>query len=538
MLDLTGANLIQYLIRVSKDVAYRNPRFKNTLGEVSFASNNQINFGDTQLLVKSVTTSGTRLSPDYFICTRHGQAILCKVEDKDGQFVEFVTETNAAMTLDPGTYYFNVDSVDEQTQQVGLTIKKYKWRQGKITNAFGSNIYFSPAVLAALPAGQTILNLIPSDSANPANVISYNTYGSYMTLLTAIQSIVVTNNVTHIALAPNTDYWAIRSQSQVLIQSTIGGVELANLPANIDSNSSIILTDQDGYQLRQSIDWNFTSPPPNGTGTWIQLSQWTPTGSTITLTANYRVDVSAPFATVNPENVLPVVLLPGETLAPGEVFISMGLGDGRTSVVLTPSATGNIQLPVLLPPGGFATWEVRIDTGATFSVVAHKEQLNGAIIPGLWIAIGDRVVVGDQVAILIAPQITETYQVYGSKENLSFTLEVKANDLQTASDLTEMLKQEFLIWRRTNMSADGVEIFEATRDYLGEQRDPSGTAPRYVYSLKVDASADWKVFIPTVTRFTNYTITNTVTSPDYPGKLQTLPIMNALGAFGFLPSYT
>ena len=145
--------------------------------------------------------------------------------------------------------------------------------------------------------------------------------------------------------------------------------------------------------------------------------------------------------------------------------------------------------------------------------------------------------IGDQVAIIIAPQITETYQVYGSKENLSFTLEVKANDLQTASDLTEMLKQELLVWRRTNMSADGVEVFEASRDYIGEQRDPSGTAPRYVYSLKVDASADWKVFVPLVTRFTNYTITNTVTSPDYPGKLQTPPIMNALGAFGFLPSY-
>jgi hypothetical protein len=539
VLDLTGANLIQYLIRVSKDIAYRHPRFRNTLGDVSFASNNQILFGDTQLLVKTVTTSGNRLSPDYFMCTRHGQAILCKVEDKDGMFVEFVTETNSTFTLDPGVYYFNVDSVNEETFEVGLTIKKYKWRQGKITNAFGSNIYFSPAVLNALAtAGQTIANLVPTDQSNPANVISYNTYGSYMTLLTAIESIVITNNISHLALAPNTDFWAVRSQSEVLISSTVGGVEIANLPSNIDDSAAITLTDQDGYTLRPGVDWTYYQPG------WIQLSQWTPKGSTITLTANYRVDVNASFATVNPENILPVTLLPGETLAPNEVFLSMGLGDGRNMVTLTPSAAGNIQLPVLLPPGGFAFWEVRIDTGATTSVVAHKEQLNGAIIPGLWIAIGDRVVVGDQVAIIISPTITETYQVYGSKENLSFTLEVKANDLQTASDLTEMLKQELLVWRRTNMSADGVEIFEASRDYIGEQRDPSGTAPRYVYSLKVDASADWKVFVPLVTRFTNYTITNTLTSPDFPGKLTALPIMNALGASGFigdvgqfLPSY-
>jgi hypothetical protein len=533
MLDLTGANLISYIIRVAQDIAFRNPRFKSTLGTVTFATNNAVNFGDTQVLVKSVTTSGNRLSPDYFMCTRHGQAILTKVEDKDGQFVEFVSEITPSFTLDPGVYYFNVDSVDEQTQQVGLTIKKYKWRQGKITNAFGSNIYFSPQVLNNLAlAGQTVANLVPSDSSNPGNTFvvgtNYNTYGTYMTLLTAIQSIVITNNVTHIALAPNTDYWAVRSQSSVLVQSTKGGQELANLPANIDSNSSIVLTDQTGYQLRPNIDYNFY-----GTG-WIQLSQWTPIGSTITLTANFRVDVSAPFASVNPENVLPVILLPGETLVPDEVFLSMGLGDGRTMVTITPSAAGNIQLPVLLPPGGYAFWEVRIDTGATFSVIAHKEQLNGAIIPGLWIAIGDRVIVNDQVAIMISPTITETYQVYGSKENLSFTLDVKANDLQTASDLSEMLKQELLVWRRTNMSADGVEIFEVSRDYIGEQRDPSATAPRYVYSLKIEASADWKVFVPLVTRFTNYTITNTALSPDYPGKLQMAPIMSAFGTTGFI----
>ena len=48
MLDLTGANLIGYLIRVTKDIMNRNPRFRNTLGETTFATNNQINFGDVQ----------------------------------------------------------------------------------------------------------------------------------------------------------------------------------------------------------------------------------------------------------------------------------------------------------------------------------------------------------------------------------------------------------------------------------------------------------------------------------------------------------
>ena len=452
---------------------------------------------------------------------------MAKVEDKDGQFIEFVTETDATQSIDPGVYYFNVNSVDEQTQQVILSIKKFKWRQGKITNAFGSNIYFAPGIDAT--------TVVLSDLANPNLAIVFSTFGNYLTLLTPVQNISITGTkpnppgppITGV-LTPNVDYWVIQSKSNVLIQSTVGGHELANLPTTIDANSPIVLTDQDGYQLRFGIDYNFFG---NG---WIQLSPSTPTGSTITLTANYRTDVTLPFGSMNPENILPITLLPGESLAPGEVFIQTAQGN---ILNISPTTGGNIMLPTLLATGGFVMFEVRIDTGPAIIATAHKGQLNGALIPGLWIAIGDRVIANDQVAIIVSPQITETYQVYGSKENLSFTLEVKANDLQTASDFTEMLKQELLVWRHTNISADGIEIFEASRDYIGEQRDPSGTAPRYVYSLKVDASADWKIFVPLVTRLVSFTITNTATTLDFPGKLQMVPRVTALGTFGFLPSY-
>lgn len=516
MLDLTGANLISYLLRVTQDIMNRAPRFRNTLGEVSFSSNNQLNFGDTQLIVKNVTTQGNRLSPDYFMCTRHGHAILAQVEDKDGQFLEFVTETGKP--IDPGVYYINVDSVSEKTREVGLTLKKYKWREGKITNAFGSNVYFAPGIDA---------NVVTiSDSANPDLAIAYTPFGSYLTLITPVEQIVIMNGVT--TLTPNVDYWAVNTSTRVLIQSTTGGQELANVPT--DQQGAIVLTDSGGYQLRQGIDYNFY-----GGSEWIQLSQFTPAGTTINITASFRVpDISVPFGAVNPENTLPVTLLPGESLAPGEVFIRTQTG---TVFNIAPTSGGDLKLPELLVPGGYAFYEVRIDTGASYQKVGKKQELNGAIIDGLWLGIGDRVVVGDQVAIIVSPLKTETYQVFGSKENLNFTLEVKANDLQTASDFSEILKQELLVWRRTNMSADGIEIFEAPREYQGEQRDPSGTAPRYTYSLRVEASADWKVFVPTVTRLVSYEITNTITTPDFPGKLQVAPRAQTMGAFQFLPSY-
>jgi hypothetical protein len=126
----------------------------------------------------------------------------------------------------------------------------------------------------------------------------------------------------------------------------------------------------------------------------------------------------------------------------------------------------------------------------------RKMEMNKDLVPGLWLAIGDLVTKDDQVAIIVSPTWTETYEVFGSKENLSFTLEVKSNDLTTSSEISELIKHRLLVQARTNMEADGITIFEVGRDQQGEQRDLSGTAPSYSYMLNVSAAADWKTFIP------------------------------------------
>ena len=86
------------------------------------------------------------------------------------------------------------------------------------------------------------------------------------------------------------------------------------------------------------------------------------------------------------------------------------------------------------------------------------------------------------------------------------------------------------------MEADGITLFEASRSYIGAQRDQSGTAPQFVYTLSISAMADWKVFVPLVTRLVNLEIieTATVTAP----KITMTPRVRAFGATGFLESYT
>lgn len=534
MIDLTGANLIGYLLRVIRDTVARNPRFNATLGQVTHTSNNMIQYGDTQITVTGVTSSGNRLSPDYFMCNQYGRTLVAKVENKEGTFIEWTNETDkTGQTPEAGVYYLNVDAVNEQTNDVDFTLQKFRWVEGKYHNAVGS--------IAYLRQGIDGTTLTAKDATTGATVAihGFTTYVILQVPTETLQLYDANNN----PLTPLTDFWYQRPVSEVIIQSTAGGPEVANITTPW---VSFTLTDQDGYQLRQGIDWNFFGL------NFIQLGTWSPMGSTITANVIRKIDPTTVSGT-NPENILQVGVMPNESLAAGQVFIHTNTNDYYNATV---NANGTVTLPNLLQPGDNVNWEVRIASG-TSTCRGKKFAINGLylttldtagavqfvtdpttklrteVLPGLAIAIGDSVVVDDQSAIIVSPETTETYEVYGSKENVTFTLEFRANDLQTSSDLSELVRQQILIKGRQNMEADGITIFEAPRSYRSSQRDGSGTAPTYTYSLSVSASADWKVFIPKLTRVARFEINDTMYLPDFQGKLQMPPRVQTLGMTRF-----
>lgn len=611
-------------MRLIRNIAEKNPRFKNTLGSVTFPANTTIAWKDVWVSIRNVAASGTRLSFDYYLCTQQGRAVLAKVADKPGQLIEWVREVDKTrQTPVAGVYYLNVDFFDERTNYIGLTGQQFKWTEGKVTNASGSIVYFRPGI------DVTMIAMTDQSTGLPVKFNGFNqTSGAFAYLLTPVNSLacmytsglaspawnsftlysedtVVTyggeawiaadssTNINQIPspdssywslynafnpsagqnLVPNTDFWYERPQTTTICLTTLGGSELVSVPPNI----SFTVTDQDGYVLRPNIDYTMYG------SNFIQLATYSPAGSTLYCNAVVKVDPTTTPGT-NPENILQVGLLPNETLAPGQVYIHTTAGDFPN---VSANSDGTITIPQLLEPGQWCYWEARIEVPQV-KLRGKKWELNSFVIvdpstikfqqlpapqgqpepapiqtnvgeplllnaqgepapapegqpqfflPGLHVAIGDQVIVGDQTAIVVSPAVTETYEVYGSKENLNFTLEVKSNDLQTSSDLAEMLKQQLLIWGRENEENDGLTIFEATRDFVGTARDASATAPSYIYTVSVTASADWKVFVPLITRLVRYEIIGTITNPDFQGKLQMASRMRALGNTSFIPSY-
>jgi hypothetical protein len=464
------------------------------------------------------------------MCTEHGHTVLAKLEGFDGVFIDWVQENkiltnnrtsqSVLITPQPGVYYLNVDSVDEGTREVGLTVQTYTWATGKTPVGAGSGIYFSSTI--------DPLTVAPVDPT-----ISFVIQGSVMYITSYTTEQPLRLKTSSGLLVPNVDFWYVRQTSCILAQSTIGGNQIVTLPMSNFSKFSII--DQDGYELRNNIDFQFVSP------SLIQLSQWAPIGSTLTGTFTAPAD---PIITpvVASENLLPVPLLSAdESVAVGQVVLRSSFGPVYTATNLVVAGDGSVWLKNLLQPGEKIIWEVRIDSGQS-SVVAKKLSANKNIIDGLTIGIGDMVNVGDQCAIMVSPNLTETYEVYGSKENVSFEIRVKANDRLTASDISSMIRSHLLVQGRQNMEANGLTIFEISRASMTEQKDLSGVTPSTTFTLNVLAAADWEYYLPLITRIGYFNIKISYgevdsLSTDFPGKPVIMPRLTTLGAAQFVPYY-
>ena len=536
MIDLTGGNLTAYLLREVFEVMGKHPRFRRaTVGQsaVSFIQNNAITLGNVSCLVKNISTQGTRLSPDYFCYIQMGYTILAKVGDHDGAFVEWVQDIEPKAAI-PGVYYITVDKVVEKTLEVELAVQKFLWYQGGVKNVQGQLVYLAPQFNPK--------TVIVSDANTGYVLVPYVDYTPWLNYLIMIRQVdvlqITTADSPPVQLQGGTDFWIKLETSVQIATNTAFGAADVNVPGEFEPFP--VITDQLGYVLINGKDYTITGVNAEQNVNIITLSSSSPAGTTLTASGIMRLDPNSEAA-FKAENILPTTLPANQKLSSGKAITSQG---NFTYDKLIVRPDGSVTLPIVLQAGGWYKYDLRVSTPVVEGIKALKQNLNRLqkvthdqsgqeltrtdVIPGVWLAIGDNVTEQDQVAILVSPTRTECYEVYGSKENLTFTLDVKANDLMTASELSELIKAEWTYKNRDNMEADGITIFDISREQTGEARDASGTATTYTYSLNVTASCDWKGFVPLVNRVTHIDVVPTTTL-SYPTRLQ------VLGAAQFVP---
>lgn len=515
MLELTDVNLNSLLIRELRPVVAKHPRFRELGGEIGSTFATKMQFNDLEVIVKNHTTDGIRFAPDHYLATKIGRALVAKIEDKDGLFIEDIQEIDKNLDKPvSGMYYFNMDSVDEATREVVLTCEKLKWVTGQVTNATGSYITVSKTYDINTIG---IRNLASTDYYRVGNKIYVNKYAETLDVYDMNSSI---------SLVAPQDFWFEHKDEVVIVADTVAGYQMYPIPDM--SFISFDVVDQDGYVLRRDTDYKIS-------GTDLIFSSWTPAHQKFSMVGLFRRDPNV-VGFINSENLIDITTNPGEYIETNQ-FTAVTTTGNLSFSDLTKNSQDAYYLTNLLHPGDNMVWEARINLGQS-QIKAKKNALNINLIDGLTVYIGDRTVVNDQVAIVVYPYITELYEIYGSKENISFDIDIRTNDMRTSSEIAGLIKEFILVSGRDFLNSCGLTIYEVSRSVNSDAKDSSGILSYQTVTLSISAAADWEIKKPLVTRLDSIDISAVQFDYGYPAKKVSINSVGTVyGATGFLATY-
>ena len=508
MIDLCGGFLSTFVLGELLPVVSRHPRFRDNDGSGLISFSNLIAYKDVSLQVGDIRTDGNRLSPDNYMCTLHGKVCAAKLDGANGSFVEWTRETDAA-AIPPGLYYLGIEAVNEETREVKAVMQPYRWMEGRLSQGAGSYIHVASGISA--------YNVEPTDPA----VEFMHASGNRLLLLTFTDTLSLRTKDTHQLLQAGTDWW-VETREQQLLVTTTGGVQRGvPLPEGV---SDFVLLEH-GVELRQGYDWDY-----DGEGQ-IRLPAWTLAGSPIYIDGTFRSTPSG-LNYIHPENFIDANRTVEETPVPEQCALTLRRGVWADALVWLPD--GRAVFKHLMTPSDQGRWELRIKRPQVYKTF-KKMAVNPEFLPGLSLAVGDMVEAGDQIALIVFPRRCEIYEVYGSKEGVTFDLTVKANDLLTATELAQLARTYLAVAGRDRLEAAGLTIQSISQSSQGGQKDSSGTATTYSVVLSVSALADWELHKPLVNRVDDIEVDFTPIS--FQTDFQVMGEVTAFGQSQFTPAY-
>lgn len=504
MIDLTGGLLASFILGELRPVLARHPRFRDNDGASLVQFSNLISYNDVSLTVGSMTSDGTKFSPDYFLGTAMGRVCVAKLEGYNGSFVEWVRETDATgLTPAAGIYYLAITGVNQETREVQAVLETYRWLEGRVAEGYGSRLYLAGGIPSSV--------VVPVDAA-----VEYAQHPFSIEIFSYTETLALRREDTNTVLTPGIDYWLETPETRLLVVADGGKQTGILIPEDCVSFRLL----EDGNELRRDVDWMWDGDKA------IRLPAWTMAGSSIYIDGTFRKTPSG-INYIHAENFLDASLAKGESLVAGQATYNLIRGVYTDDLVWT--SDGRACFKHLMAEGDRASWEIRIQCPQEI-VTFKKMAINPGFLPGLTLAVGDMVEVGDQIALVVFPSRCETYEIYGGKEGVSFDLAIKSNDLLTTSELGGLVRTYLAVGGRDHLESCGLTVSRISSSYQGGQRDNSGTSASHTITLSVQAQADWEVHKPLVNRVDDIDM-------DFSPALTVVPRATACGVTRFVPSY-
>lgn len=178
--------------------------------------------------------------------------------------------------------------------------------------------------------------------------------------------------------------------------------------------------------------------------------------------------------------------------------------------------TGAVLFKTRFYPNTTITADYRYPVDSIGPVKFTWNHSDTSTLPGVVMAFGKRARAGDKVAVMVYPDRVDTAKAYGGKSELSFDIDVIAQDPLQMEEIADFTMVKLLEEKKPALEFEGIEILDVS---IGGEAEEvyDETAENFVYtaSMSVQLRADWEVHVPMPLTISHATTAPTSVPVDY-----------------------
>jgi hypothetical protein len=159
--------------------------------------------------------------------------------------------------------------------------------------------------------------------------------------------------------------------------------------------------------------------------------------------------------------------------------------------------TGEVILTAALDGGRWLQADYRYSATSTGPFPLVEQHANNQAIPGVVMAFGRRVEVGDQLGVVVQAARYPSALEYGGRWAMSVEFEVMARDVYDQREILDWSVMALYAVARGRLSSEGIEILTVSLGGESEEvYDETGDDYFYNGSFSIDLETEWSIHVP------------------------------------------
>jgi len=198
----------------------------------------------------------------------------------------------------------------------------------------------------------------------------------------------------------------------------------------------------------------------------------------------------------------------------------------------------SVRLLKALPDGHSIVADYRYPAPSLGPVSFKSMRANNTAIPGVVLAFGREVEVGDRLAVVVSSRRGPAYQEFGGRWSLSLDIDVISRDVYSQREIIDRTVTYVFGTLRPKLSTEGIEIMDISLGgEMEEVYDETGDDYFYNANFTLTVETEWSIHVPlgpwirSVSPLSPQTESDAEQNPNEPPSLRSLGLRRSIDPF-------